>query len=395
MISFEKKLYNFHLIEKMRGGYPALAANYMISQFALGLVNLFGIVFIFTLGNNFNESVALIFIYYGLQRLVVLLSIYPVGRIVSKIGYRWPMFVALLFMSIKFLLLSFVTKEALLFLIPSLIFGGIAIPSYYLPFHAIFLDDNNDHKIGEQIGLITMLGRLAVILSPIVAGLIVSSFGFSTLFVTVFFILLVSVFPLFMMNAHKRHEDVFSFGKIVKFLKRHKKTKNSMLAWTFSVGVQDFYWVAYFFLIVDNYKVFGMVGGFVMLLNSLGIFIAGKAYDKRRNSKLFLGSSLIVAVSWIGRFASPSVIPIIIFDSIARFSSPAWWMKIRRRELVAGEGVDSLVFGAAHEYLTTLGYLGGLLVSYLVLTLSGGVWAYLSIPGVVAIFYSTYLLRKK
>jgi hypothetical protein len=234
-----------------------------------------------------------------------------------------------------------------------------------------------------------------MILSPVVAGLIVSFLGFPALFITVFFILLVSVFPLFMMNAHKRHEDGFSFGKIIKFLKKYKKARNSMLAWTFSVGVQDFYWVAYLFLIVGSYKVFGMVGSFVFLLNSLGIFIVGKAYDRKKNTGLFLGSSLIVAISWVGRFASTLAIPAIIFDSIARLSSPGWWMKIRRKELIAGEETDSLVFGAVHEYLTTLGYLGGLLTSYLILFVSNGNWAYLSIPAVIAISYSVNVLKKK
>ena len=108
-----------------------------------------------------------------------------------------------------------------------------------------------------------------------------------------------------------------------------------------------------------------------------------------------VGSSIAVSVTWIGRFFSVTILGFIVSDVFNKLFSPLWWMKIRRQELVEGEKVDSLVFGAAHEYVVTAALLTMWLLCYVLMVLSNGNWGLLAIPAVGATILATWLVKDK
>ncbi len=393
MYSIERISHNVRFNRKETDGLTSLKINYLISQFAAGMISIFGVLFVFQLGSDFNQGLTYVLLYFGLQRVVVVtIAIPTMAVLISRIGYRWAMLFGLSLLITSAFLLAIVARGVLWPLLPSLVLGGFAIASYYLAFHAVFLDDNDDARIGEQIGMITMLGRLALIASPIVAGLLVEYFGFSTMFVVASILLLISVIPLMLMKHHKKHLGNYSFSAVVRFIRRRKKVTTAMISWSFTEAFQAFFWPIYLFLILKSYFLFGMVGSVVMIANSVIVYLVGKAYDKRTLRKYFLGSSLAVSITWIARFMSSTPITVVLADILNRLFSPFWWMKIRRSELVAGEKTDSLVFGAAHEYMVSIGLILGIFVGYIVLIV-GSSWILISVLAVIATMIGTWVLK--
>ena len=159
MTLWDRSFARLRFFSKKPDGFHALSYNFFISQFASGMVSLFGVVFIFQLGATFQQGLFFLLAYYGLQRMAVGVFLPFAGRAVCRLGYRWTMLLGLMAFIMRLLFLVFVSVERIWLLVPAFIMGGIYLPFYFVAYHGMFLDDNDDAKVGEQIGLLTMLSR--------------------------------------------------------------------------------------------------------------------------------------------------------------------------------------------------------------------------------------------
>ena len=103
--------------------------------------------------------------------------------------------------------------------------------------------------------------------------------------------------------------------------------------------------------------------------------------------------AIATSIVWSMRFLSGTVVVAGGADVLARMMTPMWWMKIRRYELNMGEKISSVVFGMSHEFLVTLGLLFGLVVSYCLLSFSGGLWALLIAPVLFGVWGSAWVIK--
>ncbi|MBU0569247.1 MFS transporter, partial [Patescibacteria group bacterium] len=241
MYSIDKYIHETHFIRKRPDGLTALTINYIILQFAAGMAGSFGVLFIFHLGKDLFQGLTFAVAFFCLQRTVVGIVMPFVAVVVSRIGYRRTMLVGLICMALKYLSLIFVTSNLLWPLIPALVLGGISIPAYYLAYHALFIDDNDDAKLGEQIGFMAMLGGVAGAVSPFLSGLIIDSFDFPVMFGLAMVLMLVSVVPLLLMDHHKKHAGNYSFKKVKKLFVQYPDVFWSNFAWHFENAFQGLF----------------------------------------------------------------------------------------------------------------------------------------------------------
>lgn len=396
MCSLERLAHHLYLPHphKRPKGLEALAANYTISQVAEGMMASFGVLFIFELGGGGFKGLGLMIGFFSLQRLVTGLTVPMAAGMISSLGYRWTMFWGLSALALKAFLLMEVTTGSLWLLGPALVLGGFSIAGYYLGYHGIFLNDNDDHKIGEEIGKITMLGRLALIGSPILAGFLVDWFSFSVMFGAATFLLLVSILPLFLMPKHEHNKNEFSFKKSIKMIKKEDGFFKPVFWWHAENGIQVFFWPVFLFLILKSHISFGVIGSLVMVINSIAVYTAGKTYDQRPLRRGFRLTAGLVIFSYFLRFFSFDLISAVSADSFNRLASPWWWMKIRRKALIAGEKMEAMVFAAGWEWAVTLGYLVSLLAGGLILWLSRGAWEWLAVLAGLAVYKASRSMEK-
>ena len=386
MYSLDRALNHFHFprLKRKPSGLQALMINYPIYQVAVGMMASFGVLFVYLLGEGMVEGLELVVLFFGLQRVVVALTTPVVAKVISRLGFRWTILLSLVAMILKTFVLMQVSTVNWWLLSLALIFGGIAIAAYYTSYHGLFLTDNDDSKIGQQMGLVTMVGRMGVMIAPLIAGLLIQSFSYHAMFVLAIVLLILSSLPLFLMPHHDHTNEKFEVKEVFKLLRKKDGFLDSAMWWHFENGLQSFFWPILLFSIIGSFAKFGMIGSGVMMVNSLAVFLAGKVYDKRklrRGYPLFTGA---VALSNVVRYSSTTAGMGIVADGLNRLSSPFWWMKIRRNSLLDGEKHPPMVFATAWEWSACIGYIGALVVGYLILVFSNGQWQWLMVPAVVA-----------
>jgi|GEM_PF-3172133 MFS family permease len=396
MHSLDRLSNYFHVpwATKRPTGFQALMANYAVFQLAAGMLASFGVLYIYLLGDDLMSGLKLMAVFFFLQRLVTALVVPLVGKMVFKLGYRWMVFMSILAMIAKTFILMKVNQTNLWLLGPALMLGGLSIAAYYVSYHGMFLTDNDDNKIGQQMGLVTMVGRMGVMIAPLLAGLLIQQYSYSVMFIVAIGLLMLSALPLFTLPHHDHSREKFEIKDAFKLLKKREGFLDSTTWWSLENGLQVFYWPILLFLIVGSFVKFGAIGSGVMIANGLAVYLSGKLYDKRKLVRAYPIFTGLVVVSNVMRYFSKTLVMGVASDSLNRVTSPFWWMKIRRNSILDGEKYEPIVFAVAWEWAVCLGYLVSLALGYLILSMSQGHWPWLIVPAVIANIVAAVGVRK-
>ncbi len=373
-------------------GFQALEMNFLLSQFAVGMVSVLGVVYIYQLGENLKEGLGYVLGFYGLQRLVVVIFLPLVGWLINTLGYRKTILLGSVALVGRLLLMAWSIKAGIYVLAPALILGGFYIPAYFTSFHGLFLDDGDKQHVGAQIGLMEVLKRLSMVAAPFVAGVLADKFGFFLMFGVSVMLLMISLLPVLMMPHHKHRQQAVGFEDIFAIIVHHPRYAGSIFFWYFAQATVMFMWPIYLFEVVGNLEVLGSVTSVSMIFSSLSIYIFGKLYDARPLHRVFPVLSLIVGIIWSMRFLVSGLLEAATADVMGRFSTPMWWMKIRKYELELGETMDSVSFGLSHELLVSLGLMSGLLTGYFLMAATWGFWPILSAIIIFGVFAGAYMV---
>lgn len=372
-------------------GVSALTLNYLVMELAVGMVSTFGVLFVYHLGASAVDGLKLVFLFYFFQRIVVGIGSPIAGIIIGRIGFRRTIVVAQAALITKLVLFS-LTKSATWILVPALVAGGLFTALYYVAFHALFVTDGVHRRIGEQFGMIAMVGQMAEITSPLLAGLLIERFGFPTMFLSGVALLTVSVVPLLLMEHHLKRDRQFSFHDVGKYVRSNDLLVHAAFWRYVEDAILAFFWPIYLFLVVKSYAMVGAIGSVTAIASAGMVYAAGKIYDRRPLRRVYPAAALVVSVSWVLRFLSASGLTAAVSDVIHRLVAPFWSMKIRRAELVAGERIPGISFGVAHELVVSAAALVGLLFGYAILLATDN-WFWLVVPSAGAVLLSSWLIK--
>lgn len=378
-------------------GLTALEINFFLNRFATGMIGVFGVLFIFHLNRvGLAAGILLVTAFFGLQRVIVAAVLPAAGWLTGRYGYRNLMSLGSLALLGKLVLFTQIDSGLIWLLIPAAVLGGLHIAGYFPGYHAVFLETNDDEKIGTQIGTLEFLGSLAEVSSPLLAGIMIDRLGFPLMFTISLLILAASIVPLWMKPLKDRKSGGRRFfPEVGNFYREHSQVCLAVTAWHVTGAVLLFFWPIYAYLILGSYSAIGALAAAVILSESLVIIAAGRIYDKRPLRRLYPLISVSVAAAWVMKFLASAPAPVFAADIIHRTISPLWWMKIRRSILVAGETVDHLVFGLAWEWLVTVGFLAGLVACYLLLVAFNFNWLWLAVPAVGGVVGATVLMKNE
>ena len=223
-------------------GLTALEINVFLNQFALGMIGVFGVLFIFHLNrSNLAAGVFLVIAFFALQRVFVGLTLPLVAKLVPRIGYRYSMTLGTLGLAGKLGLFSQIDGGGLWMLIPAAALGGWHLAGYYSGYNGIFLDDNDDNKIGVQIGMMEFIGSLAAVSAPLISSILIDSAGFSLMFLVSLIVLLISVIPLWLKPLRHGKIKRVELSQVGNFYRRSSVGISPTRFW-FSCGRFTLFW---------------------------------------------------------------------------------------------------------------------------------------------------------
>lgn len=376
-------------------GFDALLYNQLFLKFALGMVSIFGLLFIYNLGRNPVESLWIIFAFLFTQRLVVSLALFPSWALLERTGYRRTMSVAILALALKLFLLSQATFGAWGLLLVAAIGGGIFIALHQLAFYGLFVEDGDGHHIGQQVGLLEVVSRLSTIAAPLLAGLLIDQIGFPFMFILALGIVALSVIPLYQMPPHSHSHRPLSLKRLSNELNHHSRPLIVEFIGSAATLIHDVFWPIYLYLLIQDFSRFGAVFSLALLLSSLVVLYAGRLYDHRPLHRFFPLAAIGSSLAWFLRFNLLNPVPVISADLSGRVFNPFWWMKIKRYQYLFGRSMSPTLFAFLLEYAYTLGFLLNLCLVTGLLLITGLNWHLLFIPAVFGTLAAAWLVRKQ
>ena len=365
--------------------------NVVISNLASTMMLLFEPIFLWQL----HYSLEKIIWFYMLVYLGYALFIFPVAKIVSRIGYKHSIFVANVFYALYWLLLFQIKFHPILFIITPF-FYALQKSFFWPPYHADIALHNRHGQRGREVGALFSLVELASIVGPVLGGAITWLFGFPTLFSIAAFLILFSVYPLFrsreLYPAHQFH--FINFWKIVR-----KYPSNFFGYWGYAEDLMLMtLWPIFVFTIVPG--VFG-VGVLITVANLVAIMLMlylGKVIDQRHHRHILQVGSIFYGLTWLFRQFGMTLPGVFVLDTLTRMGKAVVNIPLTALSYhLADRGRMDLAIAYAvfYEFSLSIGKLFMALVAFWILVTTQNIYYVFIVTGILTMFYSLLQGKRK
>ena len=174
-------------------GFVSLYTGKLIIEIAGGLIGIFLPVFLYEL---FDRDFRLVMLYYGAASLLYLLVLSLGTQFLNTFGFRRALRTSVFVGAAFFASFIFMHPENIWYLIPlSLVLLTLFRVFYWVPYHTGFASFTDPYNRGRQVSIVYAAQLLINVATPIIAGFLITRFGFEVLFVIALTLYLVSGIP--------------------------------------------------------------------------------------------------------------------------------------------------------------------------------------------------------
>jgi MFS family permease len=234
-----------------------------LRNFAAGLLLIFEPIYIYLL---FGKSLPLTFFFFGSSFIALALMVPLAGRALARFGVKHSMLASTPFAIAYFVGLW--QAEALgpfIMLLPFVM--ALHSTLYWPAFHIDFVLSSNKRNRARQASTALIIIALVSAVAPLLGGIIVQTVGFSTLFLLVIALFLVSSVPLLLSrDPHERRATAY-FTSFQQVGTRPLRRKSLAFA---SEGLDAiltrFVWPLFLFLIAISFEELGAITSGVLVL---------------------------------------------------------------------------------------------------------------------------------
>jgi len=332
---FLKKHHYFN--NDLSKGFKCLLTNRMVTNFAAGFFTVFLPIFLYEI---FNKSLVWVAGYYLSTYAISLFLVFFVSRDLNNFGFKKALKTSTLIGAIYYLSIFLLKEDNVFYIIPITAFS-IALWRflYWIPYNIDFAKFTSSKDRGKGLGFIRAMINLVGIVTPFLAGFIISNFGFNVLFLIGVLFFLASYFTLVKIP---RTKEKFSWsGKV--FFKKLLDKKNRKLALLFFFDgaepiIAVFVWPIFIYeLLQGNYLEIGLISSLVVLVTVFLQLLAGKLVDKK-SSRVLKAGGFFYAAGWFLKVFAATALHVFVFDAFHQF------MKVFYRI-----PLDTLVFETAFK----------------------------------------------
>jgi len=368
-------------------GLSGLYLNTVFRNVANGLIGIFIPIYVYKIIGDYS----LVFLYYAIFRLSATLATVPVAFWIHKVGPDISMLFSNFARSGYFaLLIAAKFSPSLIWLAP--IFGGSAIPLYWLPYHTAFAKADKKGKIQKQVTQLSNITRLVAIATPLAGGFIAQQLGFNVLFPMGIVLLLASTIPVFLDEYNKKTKTI-PLEKMTKEILL-PQNKNLFLAFFFEgfrIVADAVAWPLMLYLALPQLEEIGGLKTFTLLLSLILVNLCARKIKKFKVAPLALGN--------IGRSILWTIRGISLFPVTAVLSDPAYelatvFVNFPYNLLVYQTGKEkSLSFFTERELAISSGTFSACLLAYFLLK-GGFSWPAIVLLAIWGIGLSTFFMTR-
>lgn len=294
-----------------------LYANRLLIQIGTGLLAVFTAVFFYQKFNDSFTAVAIIFaLMYGVFTVLIPLS----AMLIERIGIRLMMIISVLFLPIGILSLVFWDRNPIVSLSMYIVLVSLYRLLYWTPYHIDFAKFTSRKDRGKQMSLLLNISSIILALTPILAGIVISLYGFNILFISSAIFFASSVAPLLHI---KRTTETFSFGYFETFRELFSKKNRSLLVAYFGDGIQGavqvVIWPIFIFILFNGeYTSVGFVTSLTIGILIFIRFIIGTMEDKFDRKKMLKFGVFFSTTGWIFKIFIETGVQVLVVDTYHR-----------------------------------------------------------------------------
>lgn len=302
---------------KLSKGFSSLFINKAITNTAVGLFGVFMPIFLF---EAYGHSLEKTILYYYLPSAFVYGYLVAFGaKKLNGFGFRKALRLSVFLQAAFFGLLVFVNSDDILLLTPVLLFLiTFWRLLYWIPYHIDFAKFSNSKNRARQVGIIDSALNIIGIITPLVAGLVISRYGFNMLFVFGIMLYLLSFIPLLKI-PHTREKFSWSYQETWrKFLsKEHRRTVLAFCADGAENAVGAVVWPIFIFVLLNgNYLKIGEITALIVAVTVVLELVLGKRLDKKLSKQQMLKyGSVFYSLGWIVKIFIATAFHVFVVDA--------------------------------------------------------------------------------
>lgn len=193
----------------------AFYVNGLLRSLYMSLTTIFVPLFIYSQGiqiwGNMQSAILLVGGYFIVERILVVVSVFPLSKLIEKIGFRKSITLSVIFL-IGYTVALLLAPTNMAWLWVSAACGGLQIPLYWISRDSALSQDIESKNMGTKMGYIVVLENISGLLGPFAGGAIVAFLGYQALFICALGVLGLSTIPLWWMPPHTHRNGISLLG---------------------------------------------------------------------------------------------------------------------------------------------------------------------------------------
>ena len=349
-------------------GLTGIYLNASLRTFALGLSGIFIPIFIL----DKTGQISAVFMFYFLAVISQLVIIWPLARIISIIGPDLSMTISLIAQIIFFFFLFLVNRN-IAWIWAAAFFLAIIVPLYWIPYHLAFTRIGSHQKLGQQIGAVNILTRLAAGLAPLIGGVIISLSNFNYLWWLVIGLSLLAILPIFW-DEYDHREKTVNLKEVWQFFKMpsHRPAAMAYIGTGIEASLYGVAWPLFTYYQLGKLVSLGLISSFALVASILLAWQIGRWANRQPNRILKAGSRLN-AVNWLLKALASNPYLLGLIDTAYQLGGLLVWVPfgiITYRQARQ----KPFVFLIGREFLIHIGWIIGLALSGALYFISQNWW---------------------
>ncbi len=296
----------------------ALYSSRTLMRISLGVLGVFLPIFFF---KEFNQDIQVVIaIYLTIFGLHLLLTPWS-ARLLSVLGTRRMISLGILFVIGSLVALYYFPHNPAYATVLYAISVAIYRALYWVPYHVDFSNALDKTMRGRQLATLDNIASIVLIGVPTLGGIIITTSGFSAIFVFSIIIMLLALIPLrFMHHSYER----FSWGYIETFRHLFARGNRTIVLAHAANGAQGMaimiFWPIYVFMLLDEQFT---VLGIITSLTTVGVMIlryfVGRLFDTWSPRRTLVFGVIMATTGWVSKVFVQTPFQIFAADSYHNF----------------------------------------------------------------------------
>lgn len=311
-------------------------------------------------------ALTLTLILFIIVNLLHVLASFASARMLAKQTLKKLMLGSIVVLLVFCLLLVWQNNSFTFFL--SAIILGIHSGIWWETYHLDFSLNGKVAEFGKEIGLRQGLGILTAIGSPVLAGLLISYFGYPTLFIVTAFLVL-SLNLIVCLTKDQRQFLSINNKEILSEIKKYRTEFIANLGVGGEAAVSDTIWPLVLFMVIREPLLVGMTSAIVALIAFIMKLVTGKIVDLQDKNKVEYYGAVGVAVTWFGKLVIPTFVGLVFFDILYNIINSFFYIPLIALSYLRSLGENKPAYITTREMIVQFGKALVLLIAALLIML--------------------------